>query len=264
LKQLLVPATQQSNKIKILFLGQCIAAGYNVGSSNAYPILTKAMLSTRFPTFTFEIDFRPLLHPSGLKPLLKASLSLKPDIIFLSLPAIFAATPFRVNSLYLLSPDIMNVARSFVQKLESAVRTDSRFAKLLTKKSALMPTVVRPAVGVDDYERLIEDAVKSCQKLSKCRIVFMGPGGFNEYTKDGDELTPELFKSINEMIINLGVRLGVATMNANELMAEQDGSVFLRDNQKWSEEGHKIMAQELTSVLTSEIVKLRGSNANSL
>jgi hypothetical protein len=262
MRELSHSTNQQSKTLKILFLGQCIAAGYNVGSSNAYPILTKAMLSTRFPTLTFEIDFRPLLHPSGLKPLLKASLSLKPDIIFLSLPAIFAATPFRVNSLYLLSPDIMNVARSFVQKLESAVRTDSRLAKLLNKKSALMPTVVRPAVGVDDYERLIEDAVISCQKLSECRIVLMGPGGFNEDTKDGDELTPELFKSINEMIIKLGARLGVAIMNANDMMAEQDGRVFLRDNQKWSEEGHKIMAQELTSILTSEIVKLRSRNAN--
>ncbi len=257
LKHLFVPANQQSNKIKILFLGQCIAAGYNVGVSNAYPVLTMAMLSTRFPTLNFEIDFRPMLHPSGLKSLLKASLFLNPDIIFLSLPAIFAATPFRVNSLYLLSPEIMNVARSFVQKLETAVRTDSRFAKLLNKKSALMPTVVRPAVGVNDYERLIEDAVTSFQTLSDCRIVLMGPGGFNEDTKDGDELSPELFKSINEMIINLGIRLGVLVMNANDMMAEQDGSVFLRDNQRWSDDGHKIMAQELTSVLAAEIVKLR-------
>ena len=262
MKHLFVPADQQSSKIKILFLGQCIAAGYQVGESQAYPILTKAMLSSRFPTLHFEMDFRPLLHPSGLKALLKASLRLNPDIIFLSLPAIFAAIPFRVNSLYLLSPDIMNVARSFVRKLESAVRTDSAFAKLLDKKAVLMPTVVRPAVGVTDYERLIEDAVTSCQKLSECRIVLMGPGGFNEDTRDGDELTPELFKSINEMIIRLGVRLGVAVINANEIMAEQDGSVFLRDNQRWSEDGHKIMAQEITTVLTSEIIKLRCSNSN--
>jgi hypothetical protein len=250
---------QQSNKIKILFLGQCIAAGFSVGASNAYPNITKAMLHTHFPTLDFEIDFRPLLHPSGLKPLMKASLALKPDIIFLSLPAIFAAIPFRVNSLYLLSPDVMNLARTFLRKIETSVGKSPKFAKLFEKKSALMPTMVRPALQVDDYERLIEEAVMFCQQTSDCRLVLMGPGGFNEDTKDNDDLTPELFQTLNEKIINLGKRLEVAVVNANDAMAAQDGGVFLRDNQKWSAAGHQIMAQELTSVLVPEILKLKFS-----
>jgi hypothetical protein len=250
---------QQSNKIKILFLGQCIAAGFSVGASNAYPNLTKAMLHMRFPALDFEIDFKPLLHPSGLKPLMKASLALKPDIIFLSLPAIFAAIPFRVNSLYLLSPDVMNLARTFVRKIESSVGKSSKFAKLFEKKSALMPTLVRPALPVDDYGRLIEEAVLFCQQTSDCRLVLMGPGGFNEDTGDDDGLTPELFQTLNEKIIHLGRQLNVAVVNANDTMAEQDGSVFLRDNQRWSAAGHQIMAQELTDVLASEIMKLKFS-----
>jgi hypothetical protein len=216
-------------------------------------------LHKRFPALDFEIDFRPLLHPSGLKALMKASLTLKPDIIFISLPAIFAAIPFRVNSLYLLSPDVMNLARTFLRKIESSVGRDSKFAKLFEKKSALMPTMVRPALQVNDYERLIEEAVLFCQQTSDCKLVLMGPGGFNEDTRDDDALTPELFQTLNEKIISLGKRLNVAVVNANDAMAAQDGSVFLRDNQKWSAAGHQIMAQELTSVLTSEIVKLRFS-----
>lgn len=259
MKDLFHPTNQQSNKIKILFLGQCIAAGFSVGASNAYPNIAKALLHKRFPALDFEIDFRPLLHPSGLKSLMKASLALKPDIIFLSLPAIFAAIPFRVNSLYLLSPDVMNLARTFLRKIESSVGRNSKFAKLFEKKSVFMPTMVRPALQVDDYERLIEEAVLFCQQTSDCKLVLMGPGGFNEDTRDGDELTPELFQTLNEKIINLGKRLNVAVVNANDAMAAQDGSVFLRDNQKWSAAGHQIMAQELTSVLTAEIVKLRFS-----
>jgi hypothetical protein len=257
MKSLFRQTNHQKNKIKILFLGQCIAAGFSVGEANAYPTITKTLLHTRFPTLEFEIDFRPLLHPSGLKPLLKTAIGLKPDIIFLSLPAIFAAIPFRVNSLYLLSPDIMNLARTFVRKIEASVRRDSRFAKVLEKKSVLMPTMVRPALPVNDYERLIEEAVVYCQKSSQCKLVLMGPGGFNEDTREINELTPELFHNLNQAIIKLGKRLGVAVVNANDAMAEQEQTVYLRGNQRWSADGHKIMAQELTSVLASEILKLR-------
>jgi hypothetical protein len=256
MRDLFRSTNHRGNKIKILFLGQCIAAGFSVGESNAYPNITKAMLHTRFPNLDFEIDFKPLLHPSGLTALMKACLALKPHIIFLSLPAIFAATPFRVNSLYLLSPDVMNLARTFLRKIESTVRKDSKLAKLFEKKSAIMPTMVRPALQVDDYERLIEEAVMFCQQSSDCKLVLMGPGGFNEDTRDRNELTPELFQVLNEKIINLGKRLGVAVVNANDAMAAQDGNVFLRDTQKWSAAGHQIMAQELTSVLATEISKL--------
>jgi hypothetical protein len=261
MRSLFRQTNHQRKKIKILFLGQCIAAGFSVGEANAYPAITKALLQTRFPSIDFEIDFRPLLHPSGLKPLLKTAIALKPDIIFLSLPAIFAAIPFRVNSLYLLSPDIMNLARTFVRKIEASVRRDSRFAKVFEKKSVLMPTMVRPALQVNDYERLIEEAVIYCQKSSECKLVLMGPGGFNEDTKDIDEMTPELFQTLNEAIIRLGKRLGVAVVNANDAMAEQDQKVFLRDNQRWSADGHRVMAQELTSVLASEILKLKCSDS---
>ena len=88
-------------------------------------------------------------------------------------------------------------------------------------------------------------------------MVLMGPGGFNEDTKESDALTPELFNSLNETIMSLGKRLGVGVVNANELMAEQDGSVFLRGNQRWSAEGHRLMAQELSFVLASEIIKIK-------
>jgi hypothetical protein len=88
-------------RVNILFLGQCIAAGFDVMEPNAYPNLTKSLLETRFPALRINVDFKPLLHPTGLKALLKSAVSLKPDVVFISLPAIFAGTTFRLNSLYL-------------------------------------------------------------------------------------------------------------------------------------------------------------------
>jgi hypothetical protein len=257
MKALFHSTRRPQNKVKIYFLGQCIAAGFSVGEANAYPTITRALLESRFPNLDFDIEFKPLLHPTGLKPLLKASLAGKPDIIFLSLPAIFATTAFRVNSLYLLYPDMMNLARGFIRKIESAVRRDSRFAKLIEKKSVLMPTMLRPAVKLEDYQRLIEEALLFCRQTSPCRLVMMGPGGFNLDTREKNELTPEIFDSLNQIIIEIGKRSGIAVVNANDAMAEQDSRVFLRDNQRWSDEGHQLMAQELTSVLALEISKLK-------
>src|SRR4030095_1915199 len=114
----------------------------------------------------FKIEVRALLHPTGLRALIESSLPHQPDMIFISLPAIFASIPFRVNSLYLAAPDIMRVARSFVEKIESRIRRDSGLAKIFSMRSALMPTVVCPAIDSDEYERLIENALTFCQQSS--------------------------------------------------------------------------------------------------
>src|SRR5204862_540582 len=95
-------------------------------------------------------------------------------------PAMFAAIPFRVNSIYLAAPDIMRIARSFVEKIESRIRRDTGLARSFSKRSALMPTVVCPPVSCDEYDGLIEDAITFCRQTSTCRVILMGPGGFNE------------------------------------------------------------------------------------
>ncbi|MBI3651806.1 MAG: hypothetical protein HY231_12370 [Acidobacteria bacterium] len=252
-------STQQRDKIKILFLGQCIAAGIEVGAQYSYPVLTTSLLQARFPQLKFEVDFKPLLHPTGLQSLMSASLGLKPDIIFLSLPAVFAALPYRVNSLYLVAPEVMNLARNFVRKIELTIGKNSKLLQSFKQKTVLMPTVAMPVVSLDEYERLTEEALLFCQQNSRCRLVLMGPGGFNEDTRDSNALTPELFRSLNDRILNLGKRCGVTVINANDLMQENDGSVFLRGNQRWSASGHQVMARELASVFTAEILSLQFS-----
>jgi hypothetical protein len=190
--------------IRIQFLGQCIAAGCGVDGASSYPRLIQQMLRAQFPELSFEIEFRSLLHPTGLKVLIQSSLSSDPDIIFIGLPAMFAAIPFRVNSLYLAAPDIMRIARSFVEKIESRIRRDSGLARLFGKRSALLPTVVCPLLSCDEYKRLIEDAITFCQQSSTCRVILMGPGGFNEDAENQDLKSPEMCSTINQMIIGIG------------------------------------------------------------
>ena len=242
--------------LRILFLGQCIAAGCGVDGASSYPRLIQQMLSAQFPELCFEIAFKPLLHPTGLKVLIQSSLSFDSDIIFIGLPAMFAAIPFRVNSLYLAAPDIMRIARSFVEKIESRIRRDSGLARVLGKRSALVPTVVCPPVSCDEYERLIEDAVTFCRQSSTCRVILMGPGGFNEDATIEYLKSPDVCSVINQMILRVGERLGVPVVNAHDRMTSLGGKAFFRGNHRWNQYGHDVMSREIQSLIASEVKAL--------
>lgn len=239
--------------IRILFLGQCIAAGYGVEEPGSYPRIIQQMLAAQFPELNFKIKFRALLHPTGLRALLETSLLHEPDLIFISLPAIFASIPFRVNSLYLAAPDIMRVARSFVEKIESRIRRDSGLAKIFGKRSALMPTVVCPAIDSDEYERLIEDALTFCQQSSTCRMILMGPGGFNEDAGSGELDSPEVFSTISQMVVKVGERLKVPVVNVNDCMTDLGGKAFITGTHKWNQHGHEVMAREIRTIIACEV-----------
>ncbi|HZS08129.1 MAG TPA: hypothetical protein VFD58_25065 [Blastocatellia bacterium] len=244
---------KHGRSIRIIFLGQCIAAGYGIDDVNAYPKLVCRLLAAQFPGLSFQPDFRPLLHPVGLKALLRSCLSSAPDIIFISLPAIFASVPFRLNSLYLAAPDVMNLARSFVRKIEASVRKDSALARAFRKRSAFVPTVVCAPVSPDEYERLVEDAVRFCQQTSACRVVLMGPGGFNVDTGNEELKSPEMCSVINQAILRVGGRLDVPVINAHDWMTDQGGKVFSPGNHRWNQLGHEIMAREIQAVIGAEV-----------
>ena len=82
----------------------------------------------------------------------------------------------------------------------------------------------------------------------------MGPGGFNEYSEDGNQQSPELARSVNEMISEVAHSPGVTFFNAHDLMAAQPGDVYLRQSHKWSLRGHQIISQEIGSLIANEII----------
>jgi hypothetical protein len=248
-----------THKFKILILGQCISVGDGVRKESSYPQLVRQMLSLRFPMLSFQVDVLPMLHPTGLKALVRSCLSLHPDVMLLSLPAIFAAIPYRVNHLYLQAPDIMRTARKFIGMVESRIRSDSAMAKLFGKRHALSMTTVIAPLSIAEYERVIEDAILYCRTASNCRVVLLGPGGFNEDTKIGDLESPEFCGEINQMILRLGKRLNVAVINAHELTTDLGGKVFQFGNHRWNQQGHEVMAREIESVLASQIRQMEAS-----
>src|SRR5437667_414640 len=113
--------------IRTQFLGQCIAlGGAGVELPSTYPSLVKQLLKAEFPGVRFEIGLKPLAHPLGLKPLVRASLLLfKPDVMIISLPGVFATAPRPVNLVDMIAPEVLYTARSFLMKVRSRVRSDS-------------------------------------------------------------------------------------------------------------------------------------------
>jgi len=248
---------KRPRSIKVLFLGQCLQYGYaNVSRSATFADLAASMLRVRFPGLSFKFDFKFLYHPTGLKAILKHRLLLsRPDVALISLPAMYAARPWRVNVVYEMAPELVDTARSFMQKIEAKAKGSKgpQQTTMLDKAFA-----VRRPISIGEYEHLIEEAVVECKRASSCRIVLMGPGRFNEDTSEDYVVhSPELWSSVNEMVLRVGKRSGVAVINAQEALAEYGGEVFTPNNHRWSEYGHEVIAREVESALASQVAELR-------
>jgi len=177
-----------------------------------------------------------------------------PDLLFISLPGMYASIPFRVNLLYLQAPGVMMMARSFLSRIESRIKSDSKLSRLLARKSALQPTTVLPALSVEKYEQCVSEAVDLCQQPGGCRVILMGPGGFNEYSEDGNLDSPELASSVNQMLLRGAAEKGVPFVNAYELADDHTTDIYLPETHRWGLLGHEVMAREIEHVLASEII----------
>lgn len=249
-------------KIKVLFIGQCIQTAYEeVRPFETYPALAHAALSTRYPQMKFVFETKRLFHPKGLKALLRYGLAtFRPDIVVITALASYAATHSRTGLLYELAPEIVVTARSFVEKLDAKLRRGPTFWGLLNRTLdgtyALRPHIVHPPLQLDEYERLLEGSIAQCRRGSR-RVVLMGPGGFNEYNKNDDELqSPKLWSEVNQMVHRLGKRNDVGVVNTQDALHEHDGDVFLRDDHRFSRKGQAIVAREVETVLATEVATL--------
>jgi hypothetical protein len=241
--------------IRILFLGQCLSYGYQgVGKSSTFSHLAALMLRARFPGVRFRFDLKYFHHPRGLKALLRHRLLFKrPDIAVISLPAMFAAANRRVSAIYEIAPELVDTARSFAQRIEETIRRtpSGGFETLLDKTST-----VQPPVALDEYERLIEEAVTRYLQ-NKCRLIMIGPGRFNEDTIENYAIhSPELWSSVNAMVLRLGERHGLPVVNAQQALEGHGGEVFIRGNHRFSAYGHEIVAREVERVIASQILVL--------
>jgi hypothetical protein len=239
--------------IKILFLGQCLQYGYDtVSNADTFQALAAPALRARFPHLEIKVDLKHLYHPIGLKALLRHRLAVcRPDIVVLSLPAAFAARFIRVNLLYEIAPEIVDTARDFLQKLDSA---------LLGRQSRKASTpldrffTLRPPMPLPEYERLVNEAIEFAVSTSSSRVVLMAPGRFNEDSTDIYDIpSPEIWAQVNQMVVDLGHRHHLPVICTQDLLADYGSEVFLTNNHRWSRYGHEVIAREVEYVLSTQI-----------
>jgi len=245
--------------IRVLFIGQCLQYGYaNVTKSSTFASRTATLLRARFPGLRFKFDYKFLYHPSGLKAILKHRVLLsRPDVVIINLPAMYAATAWRVNLVYETAPELVDTVRSFMQKVEAKVK-GSRGRQASTILDSLF--AIRQPLPLDEYERLVQEAILECKRASSCSIVLIGPGRFNEDSAEEYAVhSPELWSSVNQMVLRIGRRLNVPAVNAQDALAEYEGEVFIPNNHRWSEFGHEVVAREVEAVVASQVVQLTGT-----
>jgi hypothetical protein len=245
-----------SRSTKILFLGQCLQYGYQgVDRSSTFVSLAFSNLEARFPQIELQVELKQLYHPKGLKAILRHRLLLsRPDIVVISVVGSFAAVYTRVNLLYEIAPEIVDTARSFLQKIEARRGGTGDLVKSHAPIDKLF--ALHPPIALDEYERLIKEGIELCE-TSGCRVVLMGPGRFNEDTKDNYAIpSPSLWPSVNEMVGRIGKSTNTAVIDVQSALSEHGGEVFLPSNIRWSRVGHQIVAREVECVLASQIMSL--------
>jgi len=249
--------------LKLLYLGQCLQQGYEgVTEAETYPRLIVPMLNATFPDVRIKYELKSMYHPSVLKSLLRYRLPLsRPDVVLISLPALFTVIPWRLNWLYQVAPDLELSARALLQKIDAKVRGRQRGLSVeaaADQFAPLMPSVTHPPLQIEEYERLAEEGIRLCQSLSSCRIILIGPGGFNEYVTEAlPPNAPQLWASVNKMVLRLGERMKVAVVNVHDLMEEEGSGVFLTGNIRFSVYGHDVVAREVASIIGAQ-VKTKG------
>lgn len=256
-------ASQGNNNVSILFVGQCLMTGHDgVDPASTYVGQAVSGVTDQFPQLKIKYSGKHLHHPKGLKAILNHRLMVsRPDIVVISAIASFAALYTRVNLLYEMAPEVMDTARDFLQKIQSAVTGTAVHLKPETSLDKLI--AFHPPLEIDEYEQIIDKGVEMC-KSSGVRVVVVGPGRFNEDVRDNYSIPsgqlPGVFSSINEMVRRVGKRAGIPVIDAQGALSEHSGEVFLRDNIRWSQFGHQLVAKELERVLASEILLLKPLN----
>ena len=253
--------------MKMLFLGQCLQMGYEgVPTPATYPRLAHAALSARFPDINFIFDITLLGHPTGLKTLLRYRLAaFKPDVVVISTLATFTATDWKSGILYAIAPEIALRARLFLKNLDAKFRRGPLFGKLLDQTQGLRPELTHPPLQLDEYERILEDGINQCHQTSSCRVVLMGPGGFNEDTRNNFRLqSPKLWSSVNQMVLRLAKRLDVPVINTQEALHEYSGEVYLPYDHRLSLYGQAVVAREVEAVLAAQVVLLLHDHTDDL
>jgi hypothetical protein len=250
-----------SGTVKLLFLGQCTQLGYTINGhtvtkGETFPQLARRLLVARYPALHFEVVTEQMSDPVGLVPLLRASLPrYRPDILVLSLAAAYAVGRRQISYLHAFAPELVQAATPFMRRVQASVASSARLSHLFLKKSALLPGATLPPLGLDEYERLIVEVVEYARQASDARVILMGPGRFNEDTRDhyARRSSPEHLAAVNRMVFAVGERFGLPVIDTQGALGEGGSAAFLPDAIHWSRYGQELVAREVEAVIAAQV-----------
>ena len=248
--------------VNLLFLGQCLQYAYpGVDESDTFPQLARSMLTARFPHFEFNLDRKYVYHPKGLRAILQHRLQFRtPDIVVIAVSGIFAASRWRVNMIYEIAPEVIDTARSFLQRIDA--KLEGQYRSKATEK--LLDSIFswHPPITLPEYEKLLEEAVLMCRNTAGAAVVLIGPSRCDDDTDEGYALqSPELWRSVNQMALRLGERLRIPVLDTQDLFTDFGREVIVPGTVKYSLYGHQVVAREVQRILGAEAAALDPSGS---
>jgi hypothetical protein len=223
--------------------------GYpGVDDSETFPHLAKRTLNRRFPHLNFSFDLKYLYHPVGLKPILAHRLMLSnPDFVIINVSAIFVASSWRVGYIYEIAPEVLDTARSFMQKVEARIKREN----FRSSKTALDNLFARRApLSIEEYTNYLREGIETCRNSNIRSVVLKGPSYFDEDTHEGYPLeSPEVWLAVNRMVLALGEEMNVPVIDTQGLLLDCGREARLPHSIKYSRFGHQMVALEVDRVL---------------
>lgn len=253
-------------QVGIAFVGQCLVHGYpGVPRSATYPEIVRHHLERERPGLRVRVVAEPFYHPAELQRVLERLLrSVQPDLVVIDVAGWLVANgptavdlsrlPWGVRSAYDRVRHLRSVSYGLAARwpggrgLVMGVQASGR-AVVDGPLRFLVKRYPRPSL--EEYERLLEEAVALVTRQPGCELVLQGPSSFNPAETD-PACVPEsvvLYRAVNDLARRVAAMHGVTFVDRMSLINSADGDMFLPGSTRLSDRGHQLTGHAVAETL---------------
>lgn len=254
------------SQVGIAFVGQCLVHGYpGVPRRATYPEIVRHHLERERPGLHVQVVAEPFYHPAELRGVLARLLpSVRPDLVVIDVAGWLVANgptavdlsrlPWGVRNAYDRVRHLRSVSHGLVSNWPLA---SGLVMRVQASGRALVDGPLRflvrryPRPSLEEYERLLDEAVTLVTRQPGCELVLQGPSTFNPAETD-PACVPEsaaLYRAVNDLARRLAAARGVTFIDRMSLIDGANGDVFLPGSTRLSGRGHRLTGHAVAEIL---------------
>jgi hypothetical protein len=235
--------------VVVSFVGNCIEQGVGIAAGASFVDLTRDEVRRRVPEASVEFRFEPLIHHSLLDEAVDECLAYPSDILVLGMASNPVIYPTQVSTLYTNAYKPMMAVHAAKTAIERRLAADSALSRAfggLTSIRKLFWTR-KPPISVEDYRAVMAAGIRKA-KAARARVIVRGPTGVEVLTEGADN------KGISQVVAQVAEECDVPYLLGEELIRHRaQDYVIGNDSGRLNEAGHRIVADDLASLVVTEL-----------